>query len=482
MPLKSSGNWQMNLWRLNLMAKAKLPSTDSFLAMLDRIPESSLDTIAPVTEEIKPPAPIVQLVPKSSPAIETNITQQTTDGMLLTTTDRQNNRPSDSQTVRPSNGQTVQQSDTGTVRPYDQQTSTPSATYNNTPSDIQDNKRSDSLLSITTDGYSDVSPPVEMVDQYIPLDVLNLTRNQAEILEYLDAAGGLTSYRQIHESTDISQNSARVAIAALVKKGFMAAPLTVRGANYQGFSYTINNQMIGYFNKAGGLKRYQNNRPSVIANNRPSDRQTIKPSDCQTDRQFDSQSLHSSSDFKELNPTTTNSQQTVGQSVEQTNRPPEHFIVSGPEMFFWQEVGLQERQAQQWCQDFELIPADLKQQLAWARWDLIENGQQEKVGNALNWFFGALKKTAGCYPPAKGYRSPTEIRAEKMREQMTRNKEAEFELAWQQLIADPESELYKELVGQLNSFTREFMGKSDQQSKQVVETELKELLKIKLGV
>ena len=125
-------------------------------------------------------------------------------------------------------------------------------------------------------------------------------------------------------------------------------------------------------------------------------------------------------------------------------------------MIYWEDLGLQNRQAQKWCEQFNINPDDLRQQLAWARWDLVNNGKEAEVKDPLNWFYGVLRNTAGCYPPAKGYQSPVEIRAARLRAQIDAEARARDDLAtleteaqFQAVLGNPEGVEYLKLLSGL---------------------------------
>jgi hypothetical protein len=143
---------------------------------------------------------------------------------------------------------------------------------------------------------------------------------------------------------------------------------------------------------------------------------------------------------------------------------------------YWQDIGLQERQALKWCEDFEVRPADMRQQLAWARWDLVQNGKEaDLTKDAISWFFGCLRKTAGCYTRPENYQSPAELRAGHLKIQQEKEAQAksalmsaEAEKDFQKLFADPQSGDYVELHKQVSEFAKE-------QGRFYVELEMKHL-------
>ena len=142
-------------------------------------------------------------------------------------------------------------------------------------------------------------------------------------------------------------------------------------------------------------------------------------------------------------------------------------ILTGPEMAYWEELGLQEKQTLKWCQEFDVEPGDMRQQLAWARWDLVCNGKEEEIKSPVNWFYGVMRKTAGCYPPPKNYQTPAEIRAGRLKTQRESEQRAlqdlateEVELRFKALLADPAGMEYQQLLLTVPELARNMKGKA----------------------
>jgi len=362
---------------------------------------------------------------------------------IVPKTDQRTNRPSDSQTNRRYNITTNTPSDTNTNRLSDSPANTPSNTTTNRLSDSLTNAPSDATTNRLSDTISDY--------QIIPLDVLTLSNLQAQILEFLinKILDGPTCYAEITRCTNIKLNSVRDAISRLIKKGFMQKPVTIRTATFQGFSYVLNKSLCDHFISLGGLSyyqsRYQTNNPATIITNRPSDSDTVGQSYSHTP--------HSSSSY--INSLTT------------TLEPPDHdvklsvngnFVLCGPEMSYWVDVGLQERQVQKWCSDFDVSVTDLRQQLSWARWDLVVNGKEKEIKKSvISWVFGIFSKTACCYPRPENYQTPMEVRAAQMKIQQEKEEQArqqikniEMEEAFQKMLADPDGEQYQKVWSSLS--------------------------------
>lgn len=415
----------------------------------------------------------------------------------------------DSNTVSQSNGSTAQQSDrsavtrpdSATVVHADYATVTPLNTKTVQPSAIEtitpvSGLSAEPAKESQQQDYQTVSHQTGY--QAIPLDVLTLPYNQACVLEYMINAGGVTNARAISDATGIGIPSVRDAISRLIRRGFLPEPVTIRNATFQGFSYVLNQSMVGHFKAAGGLeqKTYKQASDRLTA-----DRQTVYRSHSTAVRQSDSLTPISSSRIEEL--TTTPACQAVRPSHGQTETPfditpseaqvitpsnagvmiPSNntqdsqtiFVLMGPTGMFWEGEGLQERQAKTWCEQFEVDPLQMKQQLEWARFDLVNNNKAAEVRkDPVSWFFGVLRQTGGCYPKPANYKSPAEIRAEQMEqaardaaEARERQVAAEHELAFQKLMSNPDSEEYRRLLANVDEFAKDVGGK-------VLETALRE--------
>ena len=516
------------------MAKLKLPTADSFMAMLDRIPQDD-ESVQAITAPTAPVAPLVAAPETPSPtpappAAALVIVDSVPQHPAITPSNSHTITPSNSLTVEPSNSNTVKQSNSRTVKqphsktveqlnsrtvePLDSETVKQSNSETVTPLDSDTVRQSDrntvtqfnraavkrldghtvspsnptnnlvhATETVSQPNYQTVSQPnyQTVSADRIPLEVLTLSYTQASILEFLIQAGGVTTARSISEATHIGIPSVRDAINRLIKRGFIAPPVAIRNSTFQGFSYILNPQMVTYFQDAGGLEQdtyraYQTvsqppcqtvsyQAPQTVSQ---SNSQTVSPSHSPTVSQCNGNTAHSSSSLESQLTTTTN-YQTVSQSDNPAITPSDRFVLSGPAGIFWvEEEKLSEGQAQKWCQDFEVEPAQMRQQLAWAQFDLEANGRRAEVKkDTISWFFGHLRKTGGAFPRPVNYKSPAELRAEAMeadleqeRAAKERIRKAELEKRFQQILANPTGPEYQALYNQANGFSRETGGEA----------------------
>jgi len=412
-------------------------------------------------------------------------TVSVTDGHTAEQLNGPTAKPANTHTVAPLNGQTVGRLTPRTLEPLHTNTVVPPNSRTLDQSHSLSVEETDRLSVNTYDQQTVEHPTSVTVEQQtpqtvnyqtIPLDVLTLSYNQAAVLDYLISSNGITSYRTISESTKIGIPSVRDAISRLIRRGFLAEPVTIRSATFQGFSYVLNDSMTQHFVTLGGLE--QRNYQTVTHHTgriaAKTDPQTLRPSHGKTP--------YSSSLIKEL--TTTKDNQTdkpsdgqtasmadppVNPDIRQSDiKPSDIFILSGPVGIYWEGLGLQESQAKKWCEQFEIEPAQMKQQLEWARFDLVVNDKLADVRkDAISWFFGCLRQTGGCYNRPANYKSPAEIRAEEMEkaaqelaEARNRQSAAEKELAFQKILSNQDSAEYQRLLSMVNQFAKEMGGKA----------------------
>ena len=398
---------------------SKGPHVDAALRIASRLQSESEKTVEP--------APVVANVfPISSPSQSSN---------------RANNQSS-SQASNRAIEQTIEQS----------------SSHSDGCSDYQTVLQSDCQTVL----QSDCQTVLQSDCQTVPIDVLTMSNNQSKVLKFLINAQGKTTARAISLATNLGIPSVRDILRRLKTKGFLCGIITVKDISFQGFLYTLNPGMIDYFIST---RSYQTVSQSGYQTVLQSDCQTVLQSDCQTVLLSDGLIAHSSS-LKTLKTTTTKDCQTVLQSDSETIRPSDSFVLTGPTGLFWEGEGLQESQAKKWCQQFEVEPQQMRQQLEWARFDLVGNGKSGEVRkDAISWFFGCLRQTGGCYPRPANYKSPTEIRAEQAeqaardaREARERLRQAERDLEFSKLLSDPESAAYQQLLARASDFSKEMGG------------------------
>jgi len=141
---------------------------------------------------------------------------------------------------------------------------------------------------------------------------------------------------------------------------------------------------------------------------------------------------------------------------------------SDPEMGFWQAAGLKWRQVASWCDEFGLPAADVIESLAHAGFDLA---QKQGIKDPVAVFYSRLKKYGHWLRPA-GYVSRAEAavareqeRARQLAQQaaaLAAAREAaaraEADLAFEQMMADPDGPLYGQCLAKVSPLVRRLKG------------------------
>jgi len=109
------------------------------------------------------------------------------------------------------------------------------------------------------------------------------------------------------------------------------------------------------------------------------------------------------------------------------------------------------------------------QYLCYCRFEMVDLGAEESkpVKNVFNWFFKILERT-GSYPKPKGYKSHREKQIEQEK-QIVEQREKEIrelkeirhqkwkkqrDLEFEEIMADPECDLYEQCLDSLNEFSK----------------------------
>ena len=304
-----------------------------------------------------------------------------------------------------------------------------------------------------------VEPPFQYPAQYLqhhPVEQLDLT--ERAILSLAKSAGiiliYLARYKSPHkrkfiaDATGIPTNTVKDVVKTLRLAGFITCENYVAG-NFRGFTCTISEHLYSEFIK----RRWKEFSGYIQGSPLHPDRHPLGsplqyPLASPVTPSF-------SSSFKDIKTTTSFEQDKVQ-------------ILTGPEMAYWLEQGLKDRQVMKWCEEFNIDPLEIRQQLAWSRWDLVNNGKEAEVKkDAITWFYGVLKRSAGCYPLPKDYQTPLQVRARMLKNQLEAENQARAELATleaeariQAVLADPGGEEYQRLLASIPEMMRDMQGKT----------------------
>ncbi len=110
------------------------------------------------------------------------------------------------------------------------------------------------------------------------------------------------------------------------------------------------------------------------------------------------------------------------------------------------------------------------QSLCHCRFEMVDLNKEatKPVDNVCNWFFRILERT-GYYPRPKGYKSFAEKQLELEKQLLAEKQErarvlaalmqekiaAEREIAFHEMLADPQGELYQECYRRLNNYAKQ---------------------------
>jgi hypothetical protein len=278
--------------------------------------------------------------------------------------------------------------------------------------------------------YGPVHTPVA------PYIYLPFTAKQGTVLLHLIQSGGVGQRMQIAQATGVTLATVKHTLRLAAARGYITGLRTFCQGGLRGFAATLDQVLCGEY-----LGRFS------FSPDRPLDKPVHRP-------------ILSSSSLKTKKLTTASIRlKSVNQSAE---------LLIGSTRMFWEGEGLQLKQAKTWCDQFDIEPAQLNQQLEWARHDLVMNNKASEVKkDCVSWFFGVLRKTGGCYPKPQNYKSPAEIRAEQIEQAAReaalareRQRVAEQELAFQEIMSDADGDAYQSLLADVSDFARDMGGKA----------------------
>lgn len=329
----------------------------------------------------------------------------------------------------------------------------PAACELNDPSNCVLIPRYDHCLSIvnpSSDPYVTAGIPGNTVT---PHTHISLSRKQAQVLDFLvKNISRQINYNSIGRALGLTKSAARDAVSALVTKNYISDLATIRDGVFQGFSYKVDGIKCQHFIDAGGVTNPKYSISNYTVTPPP---HTVCPGSDQP---------HTHSSRVDIQITTNN------------------VDLSEPELLYWVEQGLTEKQIKTWLTQFQMHPEDLSQSLRFARFDFVENQKKQDskgvlIESPIGYFFGVLKN-AGRYARPANYRSIIELRAEELKDQQQRDEVArnkiwdtEIETKLKKLLGDPESALYLELLDSVDDFAKN--------NQFALEIKMRELLKEK---
>lgn len=260
--------------------------------------------------------------------------------------------------------------------------------------------------------------------------------------------------------TGIAYGTARAGIDVLIREGYVTYKARHNGHSFRGFEYAMNNHLCSlYAARVRGEQAEQSGRQPFWQSSNQANNQALK----QPLGQSSNQALAVVSSYLNDLKTTT------------TENGTNDDLLKDPELGYWREKGVNNRQINAWSEEFQMPVDQVLQSLRYCRYEMVVlNLEEEKqISNPMNWFYKVMQRS-GLYPKPTGYKSLAEIRAEQMEqaardaaEARERQVAAEHELAFQRLMSDPDSNEYRHLLASVDEFAKEVGGK-------VLETALRE--------
>jgi hypothetical protein len=132
---------------------------------------------------------------------------------------------------------------------------------------------------------------------------------------------------------------------------------------------------------------------------------------------------------------------------------------SHPELGYWRQKSLSFKQVDMWAKQFDLNHEDIIQSLCYCRFDMVDNDREktEPIKDVFNWFYRILERT-GAYPKPANYKSHKEKKIEREQSRIDEIKKqtelikkmrqetlnAQHELQFEEMLENPQSEIYKE--------------------------------------
>ena len=300
-------------------------------------------------------------------------------------------------------------------------------------------------------------PPSHLPESFSDKNIFNdpvwtLTDKQATVLAFMiESNPPSTRKKDICQYTGISEGTVKDSLRKLIKNRFILETKQFRHGRFQGFSFIKNDELCERFMRERW--RQPPNHPPILFPNHPPVQPPNHPpsylSTCPTPEP--STSYSSSSLIKK--PTTMLDDE----------------LAQNPELGYWRQKGLTNKQIQNWIDSTGCDPELIIQYLCYCRYEMVDLGLEESkpVNNALNWFFKIIEKNCS-YPKPKGYKSFPERQIEEKKRLLEKKKaeveelknieralaEAEIEVKFLEMMAQPDSDLYKKCFDGLTDFEK----------------------------
>jgi hypothetical protein len=284
------------------------------------------------------------------------------------------------------------------------------------------------------------------------------TEKQGTILLYLIQAGGTTKRQAIVDSTGIKLSSVKYSLPVLIEEGYVSQTVQVNTHNYQGFSYSIDVQKCyEYFTRFKPAEEW----PLVWT----AGQSVVSPAASRVVRPVVSAPVSPAA--SPPSPTSSSSKNLTTKEQGKLCLEDGTDLWITPEMRYWKAAGLDDGQIRLWMQEFNKDLDLLVENLKYCRFEMVELNMEEKkeIRSPVDWFYKILVRR-GYYPRPKDFRSMSEIEVEERQRileeraaERERMRQLEVEEKFQDMLDDPEGELYRQCFSSLNDFARKSKGK-----------------------
>lgn len=316
--------------------------------------------------------------------------------------------------------------------------------------------KNDHLTGHISDHLTGQPPPSSTSLQQRPFAWL--TPNQEKVLRFLiHNQGQVLRLQDIEKYADVPYGSVRRVLRYLKSEGYIIHLQRVIKGRQRGLSYRLNQALSAQFIaslETGHLSGRQYGQACGHLSGRTLERTVERTVPL------------SSSSF--LNKTTTTKSDNFEQGKSSVDDIAE-VLASHPELGYWRQKNLTPQQIQKWMEITGASLESIIQSLCHCRFEMVELDmeKQKDIQNVFNWFYRIIER-AGFYPRPKEYKSYLErqleiekkLLAEKqerlksLAELQQQKKETERSLAFYEMLAQPDSELYQACYSRLDKFTQ----------------------------
>jgi len=316
----------------------------------------------------------------------------------------------------------------------------------------------------------------EPYDIFDPVN--NLNHRQGTVLYYLlHRPGYIAQRQQISAATGIPLPTIRDNIVCLTNENFITKPVKFVHKSFQGFTYTVNEELCGRFLTRRGFEfdaQGTSDRASVTTSHSTSDYPTHTSSHSTSDGALDGSSDGLSDvrardymPLEEERALNLTSSKTIPSGMDGRHTPPPTYhmtggqpgrqtagtVLSDPEHLYWKDLGLNEKKVASWMKETEMTADEMDTSLRYARFNFLKD--PAKIKSPIDLFYTMIKRD-GCVLRSPDYKSLRQIRTEQMQAERERRRQEDMEeekleldMAFDKIFQDKEGTEFKRLQAQV---------------------------------